>query len=46
MRRTAARYGLVPTAGSDFHGDSLRHGQVGSERLTRGDLAALEARRP
>lgn len=46
MHQTAARYGLVPTAGSDFHGDSQRHGQVGSERLTAATLEALEARRP
>ena len=46
MHQTAQRYGLVPTAGSDFHGDSQRHGQVGSERLITATLAALEARRP
>jgi predicted metal-dependent phosphoesterase TrpH len=45
MQASAARYGLTPTAGSDFHGDSKRHGRVGSERLTASTMADLEARR-
>jgi predicted metal-dependent phosphoesterase TrpH len=45
FHQTAARFDLVPTAGSDFHGDSQRHGQEGSERLSADTLQALEARR-
>lgn len=46
FHQTASRYNLVPTAGSDFHGDSQRHGQVGSERIREDTLKALEDKRP
>ena len=46
FQQTASRYNLVPTAGSDFHGDSQRHGRVGSERSSEDTLKTLEARRP
>jgi predicted metal-dependent phosphoesterase TrpH len=46
-RRLAAELDLVPTAGSDYHGDAVapnRH--FGDCTMTAESLAALEARRP
>ncbi|MFQ5767887.1 MAG: PHP domain-containing protein [Acidobacteriota bacterium] len=41
----ARHLGLVPTAGSDFHGDDEGHAPLGTERLPALGLAQLEARR-
>jgi predicted metal-dependent phosphoesterase TrpH len=46
-QRIADEYDLVPTAGSDFHGERVapdRH--LGSESMSEAQLARLEARRP
>jgi hypothetical protein len=46
-RRLARELGLVPTAGSDFHGPAINPERViGSAGMAPEDLAALEARRP
>ena len=46
-RALAAELGLVPTAGSDFHGDVVAPGRrFGDCSMTPEELAALEARRP
>ncbi len=47
LLRIAEELGLVPTAGSDFHGETIspdRH--LGDVTMPAEDLAALEARRP
>lgn len=47
LHRVAAELGLVPTAGSDFHGEAInpdRH--LGMVTMTEESLARLEARRP
>ncbi len=47
LLRIADELGLVPTAGSDFHGDTIspdRH--LGDVTMPEEDLARLEARRP
>ncbi len=46
-RALAAELGLVPTAGSDFHGDVVAPGRrFGDCSMAGEELAALEARRP
>jgi predicted metal-dependent phosphoesterase TrpH len=46
-RRLAAELDLVPTAGTDYHGEAVSPGRVfGDLTMTRDDLARLEARRP
>ena len=47
LLRIAEELGLVPTAGSDYHGETIspeRH--LGDVTMTEEDLARLEARRP
>jgi hypothetical protein len=47
LRRAAAELGLVPTAGTDFHGPAINPGrELGGSDMAASDLAALEARRP
>ena len=45
-RRIAAEFDLVPTAGSDYHGEAVAPGRkLGAETMTEAELWALEARR-
>lgn len=45
--RIAAALGLVPTAGSDFHGPNVAPGRrLGDVTMPEAELARLEARRP
>lgn len=47
LLRLAERVGLVPTAGSDFHGETISPGRhLGDVTMSEGDLKRLEARRP
>lgn len=47
FRRLAAELDLVPTAGSDFHGDVVAPGRrFGDCSMSADELAALESRRP
>ncbi|HEX9435980.1 MAG TPA: PHP domain-containing protein [Candidatus Limnocylindria bacterium] len=41
----AARYDLVPTGGSDYHGRGAHGAPLGGVRVPEGSIAALEARR-
>jgi predicted metal-dependent phosphoesterase TrpH len=45
--RAMARWlGLIPTAGSDFHGDTDRYHRMGAESMDEASLDALLRRRP
>ncbi len=45
--RCAAEFGLVPTAGSDFHGPAIAPDRTfGTVTMSEAELGALEARRP
>jgi hypothetical protein len=46
-RKLCGELGLVPTAGSDFHGEAVAPGRrFGDCSMSEAELAALEARRP
>jgi predicted metal-dependent phosphoesterase TrpH len=45
-RALARRLGLIPTAGSDFHGDADRYHRMGAEAMDEERLDALLRRRP
>lgn len=46
-RRLAAELDIVPTAGSDYHGEAVAPGRfLGTTTMSREDLGRLEARRP
>jgi predicted metal-dependent phosphoesterase TrpH len=47
FRQAAADLGLVPTAGTDFHGPAINpERELGTAEMGASDLSALEARRP
>jgi predicted metal-dependent phosphoesterase TrpH len=47
LRQAASELGLVPTAGTDFHGPAINpERELGTSDMAAGELAALEARRP
>ncbi|MBU0982609.1 MAG: phosphatase, partial [candidate division Zixibacteria bacterium] len=44
LKKTAERFGLLTTGGSDFHGRSEREGEIGSQQVPTRLLAGLRAR--